>query len=322
MKRGIKIAGGCAILLVCSSCHRGFDHLDPKISCNVRDCYLDQLPPAFPPLSPEESREHWGREFLIAQGFAKELDLYRAVTAYKRTEFLLPREQQDRLLEAQYHTLFCYYLGNRYEEVLTTFTHSSLPRISPSFATYHDLLIMLFDSYHRLHHKEKAKEALSLLRKVNQEDADKLVLSNALIHGKEEKVKQLVETQKASSQETRSEVLRLMQEYDQKKKSATKAQALNMIPGLGYWYLGKNKSAFTALALNVITTAAAYQLFRHQHYFAGTLVATLEAGWYFGGIYGAGEMAKLYNERLYEGTFTPLLHKEKLFPIFMLRFGF
>jgi len=49
---------------------------------------------------------------------------------------------------------------------------------------------------------------------------------------------------------------------------------------------------------------------------------SFEAGWYFGGIYGAGEEAKYYNERVYEKEANALLNEKKLFPVLMLGHSF
>ena len=45
-------------------------------------------------------------------------------------------------------------------------------------------------------------------------------------------------------------------------------------------------------------------------------------GWYFGGIYGAGEAAKFYNETIYNEKMGPVMQEKGLFPIFMLNFAF
>ena len=45
-------------------------------------------------------------------------------------------------------------------------------------------------------------------------------------------------------------------------------------------------------------------------------------GWYFGGIYGAGEEAKFYNEKIYEKAASPYMTEEKIFPILMVKHAF
>jgi hypothetical protein len=55
---------------------------------------------------------------------------------------------------------------------------------------------------------------------------------------------------------------------------------------------------------------------------AGIITTNFEAGWYFGGIYGAGEEAKYYNERIYEKNASTVLNQHKLFPILMMEHAF
>jgi hypothetical protein len=115
----------------------------------------------------------------------------------------------------------------------------------------------------------------------------------------------------------------LLISYNKEKKSISKAQTLNAIlPGMGYLYVGQKQSALTATLLNGLFIAAATHFFLHGHNSAGIIFSSFEAGWYFGGIYGAGEAAKLYNERVYEGKALTTLNQNKLFPIFMLNYGF
>ena len=54
-------------------------------------------------LSEEEKQTTWGQEYQIGQHFAKQIDLYRAITAFKRAEALLTSDiEHPRLLEVQY----------------------------------------------------------------------------------------------------------------------------------------------------------------------------------------------------------------------------
>ena len=111
--------------------------------------------------------------------------------------------------------------------------------------------------------------------------------------------------------------------YHQEKKSVAKAQALNaFIPGAGYLYIGQKRSALTALLLNSLFIAAAWQFFDHGHLAAGIITTSFEAGWYFGGIYGAGEEAKFYNERVYDRNASSVLNEYHLFPALMMRHAF
>ena len=92
--------------------------------------------------------------------------------------------------------------------------------------------------------------------------------------------------------------------------------------GAGYFYLGQKQSGITALLLNGLFIGASVYFFEDGNIPAGIIFTSFEAGWYFGGIYGAGLEAKYYNERLYESMATPMMHRERLFPILMLNYAF
>ena len=74
--------------------------------------------------------------------------------------------------------------------------------------------------------------------------------------------------------------------------------------------------------LNSLFIWASAHFYSKGNYGAALICASFEAGWYFGGIYGAGESAKLYNERLYEKMAYPILKHERYFPVLMLKYGF
>ena len=95
-----------------------------------------------------------------------------------------------------------------------------------------------------------------------------------------------------------------------------------ILPGAGYLYVGQKQSAVTAFLLNGLFIAAAVHFFCKWEIAAGVITTSFEAGWYFGGIYGAGESAKLYNERVYEDLAYPALNRNGLFPVLMLQYGF
>ena len=109
----------------------------------------------------------------------------------------------------------------------------------------------------------------------------------------------------------------------QKKKSVSRAQTYNAIlPGAGFLYVGQKQSALTSFLLNGLFIWASIHFYSKGNYAAGAVFTSLETGWYFGGIYGAGESAKLYNERLYEKEAYPILNSGGFFPVLMLRYGF
>lgn len=304
--------------LLAGSCFRVPDKLEPQINYMVQDKYIRSLHANFPPLERAEMAQEWGKEYFIGVSFAKKLDLYRAVTAFKRAEILIPEELYHRKQEVEYYIILSYYLGKRYEEALDAFEDSDLRIIDTKFPTYHDLLVILYECYIHTKDKEKAKNILNLLKHHFPSTAQELQLSSALTFGELKDVKKL-----SFNESTEKSTKELLREYEKEKKSIVKAETLNaLLPGAGYFYVGQKQSALTAFLLNGVFIAAAAHFFHQGHTAAGIIFTSFEAGWYFGGIYGAGEAAKLYNERVYENKALQTLNQHKLFPIFMIRYGF
>lgn len=280
----------------------------------VQDKYIQSLPSCFPPLTPEELTQPYGHEMLIGSKFAKSLDLYQAVTSFKRAEILLP-ENSHRLEQIQYQILLCYYMGRKWDEVLYTFNQSKLRYATVSFPAFHDLIVVLYETYKQLHKDAQAAQMLELMRANYPKEAEDLQLATALSEGDLEILKQEAPTHPFLTP--------VLDQYELEKKKVGKAQALNaLIPGAGYLYLGQKQSALTAFLLNSLFIGASVYFFENHNIAAGTIFATFEAGWYFGGIYGVGLEAKSYNERLYESLATPVMYRQGLFPALRIQYAF
>jgi hypothetical protein len=301
--------------LVFSACHRVSDTIEPTLSCVVQDRYLLSLPSPFPPLSDEEKSKDWGREVQIGFGFAHELDLYQAITAFKRAEFLIPSDETMRSLEVQYEILLCYYIGKKFRDVIYTFDHSRLRYADMNFPAMHDMMLIMYEAYTQEGMGPQAERTLRMIQNYYPEEAEKLAISDALVLGNIPVLKTMDNSQPYLEN--------FLTAYDSQKKSVGKAQGLNaLLPGAGYLYLGQRQSATTSFLLNGLFIAASAYFFCDGNVPAGIIFTSFEAGWYFGGIYGVGLEAKIYNERLYETMATPMMHKERLFPALMLNYAF
>lgn len=305
------------LLLIACACYRVPDRIDPRVSYQLQDQHFQHLSGAFPPLSKEERASDWGKEYVIARAFAEELDLYRAVSTFKRAQILI-ENNQERKLEIQYDILLCFFLAKRYDEVIESFEKSDLAHVDKSFFAYHDLLLILYESYREMDDEEKQAKVLELMEKSFPATNEEIKVSTAIRKGDLAMIDEF-----ACGFQHPSYLDNLMDCYCANKKSVATAQFLNaLIPGAGYLYIGQRKSALTAFLLNGLFIAAATQFFIHKHVAAGIITTGFEAGWYFGGIYGAGEEAKYYNERLYERAASSVLNEHKLFPILMLDHAF
>jgi len=309
--------GALLLLLALSSCYRVPDTIEPKVDYAMQDQYLLRLPSPFSPLTEEEQQQDWAKEYRIALGFAHELDLYQAITAFKRSSYLIPSANPSRKLEIEYEIFLCYYIGKKYAEVIYTFEHSGLCHVQPSFPAFKDLLIILFDCYTQLKEEEKADKILQYLQTQSPQTAEGLTLSKDL------RKATISSIETFSTKPQYSYLQPFLSYYEINKKSVQTTQLLNtFLPGAGYFYLGQRQSAITAFLLNGLFIGASYYFFHRGNIPAGVIFAGAEAGWYFGGIYGAGLEAKFYNERLYEQYATPMMNERGLFPAFMIQYGF
>lgn len=301
------------VLLLFASCHKTPEKIEPRINYAIQDWYLRQLPSPFTPLTTEEKREPWGQEYQIGIGFAHELELYQAMTSFKRAYFLIPPEQAMRKLELQYDILLSYYLGRKYDDVIHTYETSELRSVGASFPAAHDLLVMLYDSYLLTGHLAKAEQTLAHLHSLFPKTEEKLTLSSAL---------QTADFPYLRRSEDPS-IHDLLHQYSIEKKSVKQAQTLNaLLPGAGYAYIGQKQAAVTAFFLNSLFIAAAAHFFYKGHIAAGIVTTGFEMGWYIGGIHGVKEETTFYNERVWERNTTPYMNQEKLFPVFMLNYAF
>jgi hypothetical protein len=306
------------IVTLLASCYRVSDKINPQVNYQIQDEHFAKLHSAFPPLTAAEQKSDWGRELLIAHAFAEELDLYRAVSTYKRALILVPANEPQRKLEIQYEILLCYFVAKHYDEVVEAFEKSALPNVDQTFPAYRDLLLMLYECYRELDWPEKQQRILELMQKTDPVTAEQLQISRAIREGDLGAIECF-----ASTFPNDSYLDDLLNCYAAQKKSVAAAQTLNaFLPGAGYLYIGQRKSALTAFLLNGLFIAAAYQFFHHGHIAAGLITTGFETGWYFGGIYGAGEEAKYYNERVYENNASLILNEKKLFPTLMIEYGF
>jgi hypothetical protein len=275
---------------------------EPKIDYSVHERYLKALPSAFSPLTEEEAATPWGTEFTIGLHFSKDLDFYRAITALRRAEILCP--DPARKLEAQYEILLNYYLGKRYPELEEAYHASDLASVRPNFPAFHDLLVILYDTYFRLNKPAEAAHLLSLVETHSPQTHQTLSEYSAL--------------KKAEAPEHPVHLA-----YTQQMKSPLLAPLFNaLLPGAGYLYLGQIQTAITALLVNSLFILAALLFFKRKAYAAALIFLSFEAGWYFGGIQGGKAGVKHYNERVYEEIATPYMNREGIFPIYQLKHAF
>jgi len=307
------------ILLSFGSCRTKHESkVDVRLSYTPPDSFIQDLPTPFEELSPVERRQDWGRELRIGTGFGKEPDLYRAITAFKRALILTPTSAVSRRLQLEFNIAISYYLGGKYRPVIDTFENSGLMNVTKAFPPFETLLIILYDSYHKVDDEEKALKVMNLLETYFPETANNLKLSTALSEGEVQEAKTLAALHPSSTFLTET-----IDHYQHNTKQVQTAGLLNAaLPGAGYLYVGQKRSAVTSFLLNALFIWATVHFFDHGHTAAGIITLGFEFGWYFGGIHGASNAAKRYNERLFEQHGHNMLFQEKLFPALMVKHAF
>lgn len=307
----------CLLAILCGGCQSNHCSLEPVICYTPQQRLVERLPSPFAPLSKDEISQEWGKELYIGRSFACEMDLYRAITCFKRSLFLLP-SQASRKREIEYDLFLAYYMGKKYQEAIDIFDAAGLLDIPMDFPALSELLIALYDSYQQVDQPEKAYKILCLIASIDEQKSKALILQSAVFDTNFPLIKEIAPTIPAG--ETISSFI---DEFQFNAKSIKKARQLNAVfPGAGYYYVGQKKTALTSFLINTLFIAATYQLFDRGYIAAGIITASLEAGWYFGGINGAGLEAKEFNERLYENLGKEALIQERLFPVLMFNKGF
>ena len=170
------------ILLLVSSCYRVPDRIDPRVSYQIQDQYFESLHGAFPPLDPSEKASDWGKEYTIGRAFVDQLDLYRAVSTFKRADILVPPDS-SRKLEIQYDIVLCFFLGKRYDEAIEEFERTALAHVDKSFPAYHDLLLILYECYREMEDFDKEQRILEIIQNTFPATGEKLKVSSALRTG-------------------------------------------------------------------------------------------------------------------------------------------
>ena len=288
--------------------------LEPKIFYSPQKHVIQNLTSQFSPLSEAERKQDFGKELYIGKSFCKERDYYRAITCFKRALFLLPKKNPNRRQEIEYEIFLSYYIAEKYEEAVESFESSQLCGTDETFPHYRTLQLTLYDAYYKTHQTERWKKIHSEIKQQDPILADKLLLSQSILEANFPELKAIAED---SSYKTI--LLDKVTQYEREKKSVHQAKLLNaLIPGAGYYYVGQKKSAVTSFIINALFITASYQLFNRGYIPAAIITSSLELGWYFGGINGAGIEAMQYNQCLYERMGKEILMQEKLFPLLMI----
>lgn len=240
------------------------------------------------------------------RGFADDLferrEFYRAITEYERYLYLAPEAEdapQVRLqLARAYH--FGGHPGDAREEV------RSLMEAHPESrdARYATLLVaathrveenpglaaMSLETFYLDHRHREEGQVAGLLAAVEFLRADEPETAREVLGDVSVSPTLKEEAEKLRTDVEAYEALQL--------KNPKVAGALSAaVPGAGQLYTGNRGDAFVAFLLNGVLIYATYEAFDREQYVTGSLLATIESGWYLGNIYNAVNGAHKVNRR-------------------------
>jgi hypothetical protein len=305
---------------LCTACRTitPCSQIEPEICYFPRAQLIQDLPSPFEKLSRDELRQEWGKELYVGLSFAHEMDFYRAITAFKRALIFMPQDNLTRRLQIEYSIFLCYYLGQKYQDALDTYEQGKLYHVTETFPAYKELLIMLFDCYQKTDQAQKGDRIHQWLYQCDAETANRLLLSNSLQTADIENIYAF-----APSHPNEDCIKAFADDYLCAKKSVQTARTLNaLLPGAGYFYVGLKKTAMTSFIINALFIGATYYFIKNNNIPVGIVTASLESGWYIGGINGAGLAANEYNQHLYEVNAKEIMAQNCLFPVLMLQKSF
>jgi tetratricopeptide (TPR) repeat protein len=285
------------LFLILTGCSGVQDQICPSICFSPTERLAASWPSPFPPLSWEEKEAAWGIELEMGKQFGRELDLYRAITCFKRAEFLNP--PVSRRQEIDFSLFFAYYLGEKYVDAIQIFEESSISSVDRNFPAFDTLVTTLWDAYEKTGQLKKAEDLFPFM---SEEKAGALQLGKAIEEGMPSSFSDC---------------------YCHLTKSPTTARTLQAIlPGAGYLYMGQTKSALTSFVLNALFIWGTVELFQHGHPAWAIFTLSLESGWYLGGINGAGLLARQHNEIIYNSLGKEYMMQNRLFPLLRIECGF
>ena len=254
------------------------------------------------------------KELMIGASLAKELDLYRAITSFKRAKILAQSSgNYPAYTQAEFSLALAYYMGGKYENCIQNFESSSLESLTHESTYYKTLLLILFDSYLHTKNYRKAANVLAIATQFSRPLGKTLREYQAIATG------DLLQKKTPSDGAERE----VYSAYYAHMKSPFRAGLYNAIlPGAGYFYVGQVQSGITSFLLNALFIAATHKFFQDGQVAAGIITLGFEFGWYFGGIKGANLAAKQYNDLLYSTKAKEVMRERKIFPILLLDVGF
>lgn len=253
-------------------------------------------------------------------GFAESLysegDYYRAITEYKRFNFIYP---VDLLVEkSDFRIGECYFKAKRWSEAIDVFKPFILKYPRGSFRD--NAIFMRGQAEKQL---KRYPDALStfdeLIKSQSSAFSDKAKYERAMILVEQEEWLKAREAFATLSEDNPlySSAIRFSQGLERMDQIPQKSPAVAgtlaaILPGAGHLYTERPRDALVSFLLNGSFIWAAIELFRNNNYVAGGIVTFFEIGWYSGNIYSAVSSAHKFNRRVQDEFIQGLKEKSGL----------
>ncbi|MDP2725761.1 MAG: outer membrane protein assembly factor BamD [Syntrophales bacterium] len=251
----------------------------------------------------------WGREgaesanvFGFAESLYEEADYFRAISEYKRYQFLYPAG--DFAETVAFRIAESYFKAKRWPEAIAA-CNLFISKYRDSLRYYE--MLYLKGRVEKLDKKnDESLHTFDLI--INAQDptySDKAIYQKALVML--ERVdwrgtrNYLLQVPKESPLNlTATAFLSELDKVDKlpHKSPRTAGILAAVLPGAGHLYTERPQDALAAFLLNGSFIWGAVELFRHDNYAAGGILTFFELGWYGGNIYSAVSGAHKYNQQI------------------------
>ena len=255
------------------------------------------------------SIQAWGSEgtesasvFGFAESLYEEADYFRAISEYKRYQFLYP--SGDLGETAAFRIAESYFKAKRWPEAIAA-CNLFISKYRDSLRYYE--MLYLKGRVEKL--DKKNDEALRTFDQlINAQDptyGDKAIYQKALVmleradwHGTRNYLLQVPKESPLNL--TAAAFLSDLDNVDKLPHKSPKTVGIlaTVLPGAGHLYTERPRDALLAFLLNGSFILGAVELFRHDNYVAGGILTFFELGWYGGNIYSAVSSAHKYNQQI------------------------
>jgi hypothetical protein len=225
-----------------------------------------------------------------AESLYEDLEYYRAITEYRRFLSYFPDAESRH--HAQLRIVDSYLFGRQYEEAIRWSQTLVQRDDSPELVARAHL--GMAHAFLRIRNLPRARDTATQATAIDDLEIRGrafYALALARVLGGEWELSMDAFQAVPTESGLRDQAVLALQAVDNQRRISDRnpgvAALLNMVPGLGYAYIGQPQTAVAAFVVNGLGAIATYSAFSHGQPGLGAAVGLISVGWYTGGIYGA-----------------------------------